>query len=493
MEFYQQLTIWVDTTATMMWSYMVYLLLFTGLWLTYKTGFVQFTKFPQAWKLLMKGWLGGKKDHSKNEGDVSPFAALATALAATVGNGNLAGVSTALYWGGPGAIFWMWVCGLVGMATKYSEAMLGIAYREKHPDGSIAGGPMYYIKNGLKNKKIGYWLAGIFAGCGAFAALFGTGNMMQGNQITTALCGQLGLTSLLGKVLSVFSITLAPATLVLLSKVIIGGLMTLLVGLVIIGGLKRISQVAEKVVPFMIIVYISFGLFILIKHAADLPNVFRLIFTYAFTPHAAVGGFIGASIAQAMQFGFRRGLLSNEAGLGSAPIAHAAAQSPSPIHQGLIGTMEVFIDTIIVCSITGLVNLSTGAWQSGANGIDMITLSFNQNIPFIGGIIIAISSLLFGYTTIIGWCYYGEQCAKYLFGIGITYPYRIFYIILSFIGCVISIELVFFVGDIANAIMALPNLIALILLGGTISVMTKDFFKKYPQIEDFKAEEQPKN
>ncbi len=463
-ELYSQLVQWIDQTATWIWSYMVYILFIVGAWLTIKTGFIQFRKLGDGAKLVFKGFMG-KKSEGKHEGDVSPFAALSTALAATVGNGNIGGVATALFWGGPGAIFWMWVCGFIGMATKYAEALLGVEYREKHPDGTIAGGPMYYIKNGLKNKRVAFYLAAAFAVCGAFAALFGTGNMMQANQMALAFNAQFGI-----------------------PKIATGIVITILVALVIIGGIKRIGMVAEKLVPTMIIIYFIFGFVVIVEHYAEIPNVFKLIFYYAFTPSAAVGGFLGATVSQAIQFGFRRGLLSNEAGLGSAPIAHAAAQTPSPVHQGLIGTMEVFIDTIVVCTLTALINLSTGMWQSGLSGTAMTAASFSEGIPYLGGFVVALASFLFGYTTLIGWCYYGEQCLKYLFGIKITYAYRIVYIILMFIGSIATIELVFFVGDIANAFMALPNLIALALLSGTVGVLTKAFFKKYPKIEMYKAE-----
>ncbi len=461
-ELYSQLVQSVDQFASWIWSYMVYVLFAVGAWLTFKTGFVQFRRLGDAAKLVFRGFMR-KTDTTKLEGDVSPFAALSTALAATVGNGNIGGVATALFWGGPGAIFWMWVCGFIGMATKYAEALLGVYYREKYPDGTIAGGPMYYIKNGLKNKSVAVYLAAAFAVCGVFAALFGTGNMMQANQMALAFHSQFGI-----------------------PKVVSGIVITILVALVIIGGIKRIAMVAERLVPTMIIVYFIFGFVVIVEHYAEIPNVFMLIFQYAFTPSAAVGGFLGATVSQAIQFGFRRGLLSNEAGLGSAPIAHAAAQTPSPVHQGLIGSMEVFIDTIVVCTLTAIINLSTGMWQSGLSGTAMTAASFSEGIPYIGGFVVALSSFLFGYTTLIGWCYYGEQCLKYLFGIKVTYAYRIVYIILMFIGSIASIELVFFVGDIANAFMALPNLIALALLGGTVGALTKEFFKKYPKIEEFR-------
>jgi AGCS family alanine or glycine:cation symporter len=454
-QLYSDLVNWIDQIATWIWSYMIYLLFIVGAWLTYKTSFIQFRRFCDATKLVLQGFMGKGVD-KKRDGDVSPFAALSTALAATVGNGNIGGVATALFWGGPGAIFWMWVCGFVGMATKYAEALLGVHYREKYPDGTIAGGPMYYIKNGFIGKRWAIYLASTFAVCGAFAALFGTGNMMQANQMALAFHSQFGV-----------------------PKIATGLVITVLVALVIIGGIKRIGMVAEKLVPTMIIIYFIFGFVVIVEHYDQLPNVFKLIFYYAFTPSAAVGGFLGATVSQAIQFGFRRGLLSNEAGLGSAPIAHAAAQTPSLVHQGLIGSMEVFIDTIVVCTLTALINLSTGMWESGLTGTAMTAASFSKSIPYLGGFVVALSSFLFGYSTLLGWCYYGEQCLKFLFGIKVTYTYRVIYIILIFVGSIASIELVFFVGDIANAFMSLPNLIALAFLGGTVGALTKTFFEKY--------------
>jgi alanine or glycine:cation symporter, AGCS family len=460
-EFYVNLSHWIDSTAQFIWSYMIYVLFAVGAWLTFRTGLIQFKHLGKGMKLIFGGFLG-KPAGKKRDGDVSPFAALSTALAATVGNGNIGGVATALFTGGPGAIFWMWICGFVGMATKYSEALLGVHYREKYPDGTIAGGPMYYIKNGFKGKKWAKILAAAFAVFGAFAALFGTGNMMQANQMALAFNSEFGI-----------------------PKVIIGITITLLVSLVIIGGIKRIGKVAEKLVPTMILIYFAFGFAVIFSNIADVPRVFLLIFEEAFSPSAAVGGFMGATVKSAIQMGFRRGLLTNEAGLGSAPIAHAAAQTPSPVHQGLIGVGEVFIDTIVVCTITALINLSSGMWQSGLDGTAMTAASFSKTVPVAGGLVVAVSSFLFGYSTLLGWYYYGEQCMKYLFGIKITYPYRMIYVVLVFVGSLISIELVFYIGDIANAFMAFPNLIALTLLSGTVATMTRKFFKKYKRLEDF--------
>jgi AGCS family alanine or glycine:cation symporter len=460
-DFYINLSQWVSNTADNIWQIMVPILFLVGAWMTYKTGFIQFKRLGAGLKLIFGGFMG-KSSGKKRDGDVSPFAALSTALAATVGNGNIGGVATALFTGGPGAIFWMWICGFVGMATKYSEALLGVKYREKYSDGTIAGGPMYYIKNGLKNSKLARILAAAFAVCGAFAALFGTGNMMQSNQMALAFNSEFGI-----------------------PKVLTGSIIAFLVALVIIGGIKRIGSVAEKLVPTMIIIYFTLGMVVIIMHISQVPGVFALIFKHAFTPSAAIGGFMGAVVRRAIQIGFRRGLLTNEAGLGSAPIAHAAAQTPSPVHQGLIGVGEVFIDTIIVCTITALINLSTGMWQSGLDGTAMTAASFSSTIPLVGGLVVAVSSFLFGYSTLIGWYYYGEQCMKYLFGIKITYPYRVIFVLLVFTGSVISLELVFYMGDIANALMAFPNLIALALLSGTVAATTREFFKKYPKIEDF--------
>jgi AGCS family alanine or glycine:cation symporter len=458
--FYQNLSQWVDKTAYNIWSILLFILFAAGLWLSIRTRFIQFRKLGAGFKLIFAGFLGKKS--GKREGDVSPFAALSTALAATVGNGNIGGVATALFTGGPGAIFWLWICGFVGMTTKYSEALLGVKFREKYPDGAIAGGPMYYIKNGLKWKWLASVLAPAFAIFGAVATLFGTGNMMQANQMSLAFHSEFGV-----------------------PKYITAIIVTSLVALVIIGGIKRIGSVADKLVPTMLIVYFTFGFIVIFANISEIPRVFLLIFEHAFTPIAAAGGFAGATVKMGLQMGFRRGLLTNEAGLGSAPIAHAAAQTPSPVHQGLMGLGEVCIDTLIVCTITALINLSTGMWQSGLNGTAMTAASFSKVVPVAGGLVVAMSSFLFGYTTLIGWYYYGEQCMKFLFGIKITLPYRIIYVSLCFIGALISIELVFYIGDIANAFMAFPNLIALFLLSGVVAKTTREFWKKYRRIEDF--------
>jgi len=456
--FIDQVALWVDSLASFIWTYMVYVLFGIGIVLTYRTGFIQFRRFATSLRVTF-----GKKSRAKSdrEGDVTPFAALTTALAATVGNGNIAGVATALMWGGPGAIFWMWITGLLGMATKYSEAVLGVKFREKHPDGTMAGGPMYYIKKGLGETGWAKILGGIFAACGAFAALFGTGNMMQSNSMASSLQSEFGIPPLMT-----------------------GIVVTTLVALVILGGIKRIANVAVRLVPTMVMIYFTFGAVVLIVNITAIPAAFAMIFEYAFTPAAAAGGFIGATVREAIQFGARRGILSNEAGLGSAPIAHAAAQTPGPIYQGMIGIAEVFIDTIVVCTFTALILLSSGVWQSDLTGAAMTAAAFSTAVPYIGGAVVGLSTFLLGYSTLIAWEYYGEQCAKYLFGFKIMMPYRIAFIGLTFIGALVSIEIVFFVGDIANAFMALPNLVGLLLLSGMIARITKQALEKDPLLKD---------
>jgi alanine or glycine:cation symporter, AGCS family len=452
------LGIWLDSTASIIWTYMVPVLFGVGILLTFRIGFLQLRKLPTAIRVTF-----GKQARSSTggEGDVTPFAALATALAATVGNGNIAGVATALFWGGPGAIFWMWVCGILGMATKYSEAVLGVYFRRKHPDGSMAGGPMYYIRYGLGDTKFARILGAAFAVFGAFAALFGTGNMMQSNQMSSAFLSEFGI-----------------------PVIITGTVITIMVALVVLGGIKRIAAVTSRLVPTMIILYFIVGTVVLLHNIGGLPDAIALIFKGAFTPMAASGGFMGAMVRQAIQFGARRGILSNEAGLGSAPIAHAAAQTPSPVYQGLIGVAEVFIDTIVVCTFTALILLSSGIWTSGIEGAAMTAAAFSNTIPLFGGGIIAGASFLFGYSTLIGWCYYGEQCLKYLFGLRVTLLYRLVFIGLTFIGSLVSIEVVFFVGDIANAFMALPNLIGLMLLSGLVARITKEALAKDAVFKD---------
>ncbi|RMF61092.1 MAG: sodium:alanine symporter family protein, partial [Calditrichaeota bacterium] len=396
---------------------MVILLLGTGIVLTLITGFIQIRRFGNATKLVLSGAFK-KDDTSDEQGDITPFQALMTALSATVGNGNIAGVASAIALGGPGAAFWMWITAVFGMATKYAEAVLGVKYRKVAEDGTMAGGPMYYCEYGIGGK-FGRFMGILFAISGTLACLIGTGNMFQTNSMAVALHDQ-------------FSIP----------QWITGIVITVLVGLVIIGGIKRIGQVAERLVPFMIALYFIGALFIIVWHITDVPAAILLIFESAFSPQAAFGGAVGFGIQQAIRYGVARGILSNESGLGSAPIAHGAAKTSDPVRQGQIAMMGTFIDTIVVCSLTAIAITVTGAYKLGPifvpqeqalNSIDMTTYAFDSVMPG-GGIIVAIGSLLFGFSTLLGWSYYGEICLEYLAGIKVRTIYRMLFIMFMFLG-----------------------------------------------------------
>lgn len=441
---------------------MVILLLGTGILLTLKTKAIQVRRFMNATRLVLAGAFKKDKELNKEEGDITPFQALMTALSATVGNGNIAGVATAIAMGGPGAAFWMWITAVFGMATKYSEAVLGVKHRKVMKDGSMAGGPMYYCEYGIGGKA-GRVLAIAFAIFGTIACLIGTGNMFQTNSIAVAAKAQFGI-----------------------PQWISGVIVTVLVGLVIIGGIKRIGQVAEKLVPTMIALYFLGAMGIIFWKITEIPHAFAIIFESAFSPMAALGGAVGIGVQQSIRFGVARGILSNESGLGSAPIAHGAAKTKDPVQQGQVAMMGVFIDTIVVCSLTALVITVTGAYLRGPlfikdgtalNSIDMTSWAFNSAFPS-GGIVVAVGSFLFGVSTLLGWSYYGEKCLEYLIGIKIRTFYRILFIIFMFIGSLPSakgIQVVVKVGDIGNAMMAIPNLVALIFLAGSVAKTTKKF------------------
>jgi len=458
----------VTNASDFMWGeWMVILLVGTGVLLTIMTKGVQVRKLFLSLSYLLRG-ATGKDKTEKEEGDISPFAALMTALAATVGNGNIAGVAAAIATGGPGAPFWMWLSGFFGMATKYSECFLGVKFRKVAEDGTMAGGPMYYIRYGIKNQPLAKILGMTFAICGAMTALFGTGNMMQSNAMALAFKTEFGVPTIVSAIL-----------------------ISVLVGLVIIGGIKRIGAVAEKLVPTMIIFYFVGALAILMVKFTQIDDAFVLIIKSAFSLKAAGGALIGTSIQKAISMGVRRGVLSNEAGMGSAAIAQSAAKSPDPIYNGLIGMTGVFIDTILVNTLTTLSIVLTGVWkltpaagveftEGGLTSTALTSEAFNTIIPH-GGIIIAVASLIFGYTTLLGWSYYGEQCLEYIFGIRAVLPYRFVFIGLLFIGGIITgehINIVFFVGDTFNAIMTLPNLIGLLFLSGTVAKITGDYYRK---------------
>jgi len=423
-------------------------LLGTGVLYTLRTRFIQFRKLGTSWKQIYRGALK-KDDTSQKKGDITPFQALSTALAATVGLGNIAGVATALVLGGPGALFWMWMTALFGMATIYGEASLAIHFRITASNGSIAGGPMYYISRGLKKVGLGKFLAALFAINGSIACLLGTGNMMQSNSIALIFNDSFKIPFWLS-----------------------GFLIAFLTGMVTIGGIKRIGLVAEKLVPFMIFLYCGTSIIILLVNISQLPAILWLVVKSAFTPVAAAGGFAGASVIAAMQFGVSRGILSNEAGLGSSPIAHSAAKEENPERQGILAMNGVFIDTIIVCSMTGLVILATGMLPSGRTSTSLTASAFARIIPY-GELVVALSALLFGFTTLLGWSYYGEQCAQYLLGIRIVTFYRYLFVILVFLGAVIKLDLVWSIGTTANALMALPNLVGLIILSGFVGAIAR--------------------
>lgn len=418
----------------------------TGFYMSINTGFFSIAKLGYILKNTLFKMFSKEK---KGEGEVTAFQAVATALAATVGTGNIAGVATAISLGGPGAIFWMWLAAILGMTTKFSEVVLAVNYREKTIDGRFLGGPMYYITKGLGWK----WLAMIFAAFGALAA-FGIGNMVQSNSVAAALKT---------------SFNVSPS--------ITGIVLAIITALVIIGGLKRIGAFTEKLVPFMAAVYIVGGLFIIFINIAKIPAAFALIFSTAFTGQAAVGGFAGTTIMQAARFGIARGVFTNEAGLGSAPIAHAAATTDHPVRQGLWGVFEVFADTLLICSITALSILTTDIWQTGKTGSALTTAAFDATIPG-GGYIVSIGIILFAYSTIIGWEYYGERCAEYLFGPKVNMIYKIIFIPAIYVGATGGLEFLWSLADTLNGLMAFPNLIAILALSPVVFKLTKEFFAK---------------
>ena len=418
----------------------------TGLYLTLRLGFIQIRYLPRALGYLFKKDKGGK-------GDVSSFAALCTALAATIGTGNIVGVATAVQAGGPGAIFWMWLVALLGMATKYAECLLAVKYRVRDKNGFMAGGPMYYIERGLGIK----WLAKLFALFGVMVAFFGIGTFPQVNAITHAMQ-------------DTFNIP------VLVTAIIV----TLLVGLIILGGVKRIATASSVIVPFMAILYVTTSLVIILLNIEKVPDAISLIIYSAFDPQAALGGAVGFTVMKAIQSGVARGIFSNESGLGSAPIAAAAAQTREPVRQGLISMTGTFLDTIIVCTMTGIVLVLTGAWNnSELAGATVTNYAFAQGLgTSIGATIVTVGLLFFAFTTILGWCYYGERCFVYLVGIRGVKLYRLAYIVLVGLGSFLHLNLIWIISDIVNGLMAFPNLIALIGLRKVVIEETKDYFQR---------------
>lgn len=421
---------------------MLVLLVGTGIYLTIMLRGMQFRALPHAFRLIFH------KDH-EHAGDISHFAALMTALAATVGIGNIVGVATAITLGGPGAVFWMWMTGLVGMATKYSEGLLAIKYRE-HGEHGMRGGPMYYLAKGAGLP----WLGTLFAVFTALAA-FGIGNMTQAN--ATAKIFQ-----------STFHI----------DPLLTGLVLMVLTALVILGGIRSIGRFTSFLVPFMIIGYVTASLFVLALNAAEIPHALGLIFYHAFNPAAAGGGFAGATIAAAIRFGVARGVFSNESGLGSAPIAAAAARTSDPVKQALVSMTQTFIDTLVVCTMTALVILTSDAWRQGVGAAELTSVSMAATLGHSGTLIVALATALFAYSTLIGWNYYGEKAVEYLFGPRAIRIYRIFFIAAVIVGATTSLEFVWNFSDLMNGMMAIPNLIGLLLLSKVIKAETERYFGK---------------
>ena len=425
------------------------LLVGTGIYFTVKLGFLQITKLPLAFKYLFSK----DEDQVNGDGDISSFAALCTALSATIGTGNIVGVATAVGTGGPGAILWMWLAAFVGMATKYAEGFLAIKYRECDENGQMCGGPMYYIEKGTGNKL----LAKLFAFFGLAVALLGIGTFGQVKSISDAVTKGFNI-----------------------PPQITATVITVLVAAVTLGGIQRISKVAEKIVPFMASLYIIGASLILICYFREIPEAILLIVSSAFNPQAALGGAAGITIKTVIQRGIGRGIFSNEAGLGSAPIAAAAAKTKSPVKQGLISMIGTFIDTILICTMTGLALVLTGAFNSGLEGVAMTTAAFETAFPIagLGKFIVNIGLIFFAFTTIIGWNYYGEKCLQYLAGIKSIKLYKIVFISFVAVGPFLSVDTVFVIADIVNGLMALPNLVGLIALRKVVISETEEFFAK---------------
>ena len=561
--------------AGYIWSMpLVILLVGSGVYFSIRLVFPQFRRIGHSIAVAR-----GKYDNPDDPGDITHFQALCAALSATVGVGNIAGVAIALHAGGPGAIFWMWIAGLFGMVTKYAECTLAQKYRVIHSDGTISGGPMYYIEKGMGSRF--KWLAIVFAICGLIAT-FGGGNMVQSNSMTIAFTDQFatqkyhnstplskmnnGRENIIvkdsafvikvsnGKTIEVdtsraktvsdllnaindhpkngsrivmaeiatdrncieftdltegkneFTIassdddkliknlgfvkddgsinklgngkisTLVPEKPVL--KAVLGVAISVIVGMVIIGGIKRIGKVASKLVPVMSSIYVAGALFIILWNYGMIADSFYLIFKHAFTPTAATGGFAGATVLYAITWGVRRAAFSNEAGLGSAPIAHAAAKTKEPVREGLVAMMGPLIDTLVICTMTALVIIITGKWTGNADSSVLTKNAFNAGIPYFGGVIVAIGLILFAISTAISWSYYGDRCAEYLFGSRAIMPYRCVYVVALFVGAIVQLEFVWNFSDITLGLMALPNLFAIIALSGVVISLTKDYFSR---------------
>ncbi len=426
---------------------MLILLVGTGIFLTIRLRGLQVRTLGHSLYLAFIK----RKESGIEKGDISHFQALMTALAATVGTGNIAGVATAITAGGPGALFWMWITGLFGMATKYSEAVLAVRYRQEDEFGNMSGGPMYYLSKGLKAK----WLGVLFALFASVSA-FGIGNIVQSNSVADAIR------------------TTFPSV----DAWMIGLVLSLATAFVLLGGIKSIGKTTSVIVPFMILIYFAGAMIVVIIHFREIPQVFSMVLSRAFTPTSAIGGFAGALVRDAVRWGVARGVFSNESGLGSAPIAAAAAQTKSPVTQALVSMTQTFIDTIVVCSLTGFVILVSGQWSSGLTGAELTTVAFQTALPGkIGGLIVPVGLVFFAYSTILGWSYYGEKSLQYLLGPKSIRPYRLVFCLMVFVGAIVTkIEIVWSFADIMNGLMAVPNLIGLLGLSGIVVAETRKYF-----------------
>jgi len=438
----------LESVSGALWTpVLLILLLGTGLYLTLGLRLLPVRKLGYGFRML---WRGRRSGEQRGDGEITPFAALMTSMSATIGTGNIAGVGTAIYLGGPGAVLWMWVTALVGMATKYAEAVLAVRYREVDPRGMHVGGPMYYIRNGLGRRW--RWLGGTFAVLAVIAA-FGIGNTVQSNSVADSLDTALGVPGW-----------------------VTGLVMAALVFSVIVGGIRRIARVAETLVPIMGIVYVAGALVILAANYAGIPQGVARIFSDAFSGTAAAGGFAGAGVIAAIQFGVARGLFSNEAGLGSAPIAHAAARTDQPVRQGMVGMLGTFIDTIIVCTMTALVIVTTGTWTSGETGAGLTTLAFSQGLAGPGDFVVAFGLVIFAFSTTLTWAYYAERCMEYLIGVRGFLVFRLLWVAAVFVGAVASLRLIWNIADVTLALMAIPNLLALLLLSPVVFRISREYF-----------------
>jgi AGCS family alanine or glycine:cation symporter len=442
------------------------LLVGTGVFLTARLLFVQIRYLGHAFACVI-----GKYDQPQESGDISHFKALATALSATIGTGNIAGVATAIALGGPGAVFWMWITAVVGMATKFTSCTLAVKYRKVHDDGSASGGPMYYLSMGIKNKALGGFLGGMFALFGIVAS-FGIGNMVQANEVVN------GLTYLLPEAASANGFTPWEGFAVSWLSLVTGLMLSFLVGIVILGGIKRIANVAGVIVPFMCTFYVLGAVTILVLNVSAIPEAFSLIFRRAFSPSAAGGAAAGVAIRETIRYGVARGVFSNESGLGSAPIAHAAVKTNEPVREGVVAMLGPFIDTLIICTLTALVILVTGAHLTEHDGGALTAHAFEKGLFGYGQYLVGFGLMFFAYSTLIAWSYYGDRCAEFLFGAKAIPIYRWIFVGCVTMGAVGGLRVIWTIADIFNALMAIPNLIGLLLLSGVVARETKKYWKR---------------